>query len=69
MQPNISFRFGFKVRHVQTSEEGLAVVISSDGQREEGDIVSETRASLVLRVDDSFRLSGRMDETALYANI
>ncbi|KAF8869249.1 hypothetical protein CPB85DRAFT_843010 [Mucidula mucida] len=39
MQPNISFRFGFKVRHVQTSEEGLAVVISSDGQREEGDII------------------------------
>ncbi|KAF9025740.1 FAD/NAD(P)-binding domain-containing protein, partial [Hymenopellis radicata] len=39
MQSNISFRFGFKVRHVQTSKDGPSVVISSEGEREEGDII------------------------------
>ncbi|KAF9025725.1 FAD/NAD(P)-binding domain-containing protein, partial [Hymenopellis radicata] len=38
-QPNISFRFGFKVRQVQTFEDGASVVTSSEGEREEGDII------------------------------
>ncbi|KAF9028243.1 FAD/NAD(P)-binding domain-containing protein [Hymenopellis radicata] len=39
MESNISFRFGFKVRHVQTFQDGPSVIISSEGEREEGDVI------------------------------